>query len=335
VAVLIVACPCALALSRPLAAAAGLGAAARRGILFRNADQLLALARTSLVALDKTGTVTEGTLAVTEADDATLRVAAGLERYSTHPVARAIVAAVMARGISLPRGTEVREEPGWGMRGVVDGRRWDVRSHPAATGMAVRLVDDEGRGAVIHLGDALRDDAARAVAQLKAEGLEVALVTGDRREVAERVARRVGITEVHAGVAPGSKVRWIAERRGQGQRVLFAGDGLNDGPALAEADIGVAMGSGAASSILVADAVIARPGLMPLVAARRAARACGRAMRFNLGWSIAYNVAAVSAAALGLVGPLTCAILMPLSSAVVVWGSFRVEHAVRREERGR
>ncbi len=332
IAVLVVACPCALALSRPLAAAAGLGAAARRGILFRNADQLLRMEHASLVALDKTGTVTEGNLTVTEADDATLRVAAGLERYSNHPVARAIVAAVMARGIALPRGSNVREEPGAGITGMVDGRLWEVRAHPAATGMAVRVLSEAGTSAVIHLGDELRDDAPRAVAGLRREGVEVVLLTGDRRDVADRVARRAGITTVLAGMGPAAKAEWIAARRARRQQVVFAGDGINDGLALAGADIGIAMGTGAASSVLVADAVIARPGLLPLLAARRTAHACRRAMQFNYRWSLAYNALAVTAAALGLIGPLACAILMPLSSAVVVWGASRVEHAVRRAE---
>ena len=331
IAVLIVACPCALALSRPLAAAAGLGAAARRGILFRNADSLLELEHTRHVVLDKTGTITEGHLAVVEADDATLRIAAGLERYSVHPVGRAIVAAVMARGLALPRGTDVREEPGVGISGRVNGKWWEIRTQ-TGPGMSVRLAADDGSSAVIRLGDEVRDDAARAVHFLRQDGVEVTLLTGDRLEVAGRVARTVGIRRVLASVGPEEKARWIAARRAAGERLLFAGDGVNDGPALAQADIGVAMGTGAASSVLVADAVIARPGLMPLVAARRAARACRRAIRFNYRWSVAYNIGAVAAAALGLVGPLACAILMPLSSAVVVWGASRVEGAVHRDE---
>ena len=133
-------------------------------------------------------------------------------------------------------------------------------------------------------------------------------------------------------IDPQAKAAWVRRMRDSGKRVLFAGDGLNDGPALASADVGIAMGTGAASSVLVADGVIAEPALKPLLGARRAARACHRAIRFNHAWSIGYNVLAISAAALGFVNPLVCAVLMPLSSGFVIWGSSRVERMVRKEE---
>jgi cation-transporting P-type ATPase A/B len=163
--------------------------------------------------------------------------------------------------------------------------------------------------------------------------VQLALLTGDHPDVAQRIARRTGIAEVEARIDPPGKAAWVRARQARGGRVLFAGDGLNDGPALAAADVGVAMGTGAASSVLVADGVVARPALGPILGARRAARACERAIRRNHAWSLGYNVLAIAAAALGLVGPLACAVLMPLSSAVVVWGASRVEPMVRREER--
>ncbi|MBX6365345.1 MAG: cadmium-translocating P-type ATPase, partial [Gemmatimonadetes bacterium] len=329
VAVLVVACPCALALSHPLAATAGLGAAARRGLLLRSPDTLAAIADVDLVALDKTGTVTEGALTVLEADDAALRIAAGLERYSSHPAARAVVAEAARRGIPLPRGERVREEPGVGIAGRVDGRAWRLRSG----GPGVLLLEgDDGARHLLRLGDALRADAAATIAALRREGLEVVLLTGDHPEAARRIAAAVGVDGVVARMGPAEKAEWVEARRAEGRRVLFAGDGLNDGPALAAADVGIAMAGGAASSVLIADGVVSAASLAPVLAARRAARAARRVTRIAQHHSIAYNALAVGAAAAGLMSPLVAALLMPLSSLVVLWGAARVEALVRREE---
>ena len=328
VAVLVVACPCALALSRPLAAAAGLGAAARRGLLFRSADGLLDLVDVDTVALDKTGTVTKGALTVLQAEDETLRVAAGLERYSNHPIARAIVDEAGRRGIPLPRGTDVVETPGVGISGRVAGKLWRLHAGEASQ---VLVLDEHGRTAVILLGDAVRPDSARAIAQLKQLGLEIALLTGDHEGVARRIGWEIGVKAVVPRIDPSAKAEWVRAKQSEGHRVLFGGDGINDGPALAQADVGVAMGSGAASSVLVADGVISAASLNPLPTGFVAARACTRAIRLNQMRSIAYNVLAVSAAAIGFVNPLVAAVLMPLSSAMVIWGSARVEAVVRRQ----
>jgi len=329
VAVLVVACPCALALSRPLAAAAGLGAAARRGLLFRSADALLELGGVDVVALDKTGTVTAGALDVIGAGDDDLRVAAGLERYSVHPVALAIVREAADRGIPLPAATDVQEEVGIGISGRVDGTDWSLRS--AGAGVVVLRGADGYRG-LIRLGDSVRADSADAVAGLRRLGTQVAILTGDHPEVAARMALSAGIDRVEARLDPEAKAAWIRARRDEGHRVLYAGDGLNDGPALAASDVGVAMGTGAASSILTADGVLASGSLRPLAVGIEASRACRTAIRWNQGRSVVYNISAVTAAALGWINPLVAAVLMPLSSALVIWGSSRVEAAVRRAE---
>ncbi len=329
VAVLVVACPCALALSHPLAAAAGLGAAARRGLLLRSSDALLALGRVDTAVLDKTGTVTEGELAVTAADDAALRIAAGLERYSAHPVARAVTAEAARRGIPLPRAREVREVPGVGITGIVDGKPWRLQ---AGRPGEIWLTSEGGKPAAIALGDRVRPDARETVATLRRLGLEVVLLSGDHPEVAHRIGREAGIAAIQARAAPAAKAAWIAGQQQAGHRVLFAGDGLNDGPALAQADVGIAMGTGAATSLLAADGLVAVASLAPVVAGIRAARAAARAIRSSLRRSLVYNVLAVSAAALGLVNPLVAAILMPLSSGMVIWNAARVERRVRREE---
>ncbi len=322
VAVLVVACPCALALSRPLAAAAGLGAAARRGLMFRSADGLLELDEVETVALDKTGTVTRGELTVISAADETLRLASGLERFSMHPIARAIVSEAVARGIPLPEGREVREVPGRGISGRVDGTEWTLMSGGPGEVVLSGMGGELGR---IVLGDVVRPDSAAAVGLLIDRGLEVVLLSGDHAEVASRIARQAGIGETEARVDPAAKADWIRARQAAGTRVAFAGDGLNDGPALAAADVGIAMGTGAASSVLVADGVISNWSLMPLVAGFRAAASASRAIRWNQVRSIGYNIVAVSAAAAGLINPLIAAVLMPASSAMVIWGASRVE----------
>jgi P-type E1-E2 ATPase len=184
---------------------------------------------------------------------------------------------------------------------------------------------------VIRLGDVVRPDSAKIVRQLRDLGLEVALLTGDHRDVAERIGAEAGIPTVLARVDPVAKADWVRARQREGRRVLFAGDGLNDGPALAAADVGVAMGRGAASSILVADGVISSGSLAPIPVGIVAARACRHAIRANQIRSIGYNTLAVSAAVAGFVNPLVAAVLMPLSSALVIWGASRVEATVRRE----
>lgn len=341
VAVLVVACPCALALSQPLAAAAGLGATARRGLLLRSADPLLALADVDIVALDKTGTVTGGLPRVISATDSALRIASGLERFSVHPIARAILAEADHRGIPLPKATEVVETAGIGIRGVVDGRIWSLgvggrdgpNGLPDGRGKAgeLTLTDDAGNASVLLLGDRVREDAARTVMRLRQEGLRVVLITGDHPEVATAVAADCGIEEVLARHGPEEKRAWVLARQAEGHRVLLAGDGINDGAALAAADVGIAMGSGAAATMLVADGVVAGPGIEPLLAGRRAARAARRAIRTNQRRSIVYNITAVAAAAAGLVNPLVAAVLMPLSSGMVIWGALGVERAMRRQ----
>ena len=277
------------------------------------------------VILDKPGTGTRGELTVVVAEDDTLRIAAGLERYSIHPIARAIVSEAARRGIPLPAATEVREQIGRGISGRVDGREW--RLSAGGPGRVV-LEGDEGFSDRIVLADAVRPDSAQAVRRMRETGIEVVLLTGDHEQVASNIAEQAGITAFEARVDPEGKADRVRARQAEGTRVAFAGDGLNDGPALAAADVGIAMGTGAASSVLVADGVISTWSLMPLVAGFRASSAAARAIRWNQARSIGYNIVAVSAAAAGLINPLIAAILMPASSAMVIWGASRVEAAM-------
>jgi Cu2+-exporting ATPase len=326
IAVLVVACPCALALARPLGAAAGLGAAARRGLFLRSGDALLRLAETDLVVLDKTGTLTLGAPDVLEARDDTLRVASALERWSVHPIARAILDEAIRRGIPLPDGQAVIETPGRGVTGRVDGATWRLEAGEAGEVVLSGPGPAAGR---IRIGDRVRSDSAAAVRTLESLGIEVVLLTGDHAEVARRIADEVGLSVAGAEVRPDGKAEWIRARLAEGRTVLFAGDGLNDGPALAAASVGVAMGSGAAGAVLAADGVVGVPSLRPLASGVRAARAARRTVGRSRIRSVIYNVAAVALAAVGWVNPLVAAVLMPASSLLVVAGAMSVERRVR------
>jgi cation transport ATPase len=275
-----------------------------------------------VVALDKTGTLTVGEPVVRDADDEVLRIAAGLERSSGHPIARAITRAAVGRGLPLPLPSDVVETAGIGVSGTLDGRRYTLAA--GAPGTVELSADGESLG-TIALGDAPRSDAAGAVAELQSLGLDVAVLSGDAPAITASVASAMGIPTHHGGLLPTDKAAWVRERK-----VLFVGDGLNDGPALANATVGLAMRTGAGTSLGIADGVVAADGLSPLVAAIRGARATRRAIRTNLRRSLVYNVLAVAAAAAGLVNPLVAAILMPISSAMVLYGAGAVERTLER-----
>jgi len=316
VAVLVVACPCALSLAHPLTGAAGLAVAARKGLLLRSVDALFRLAEIEAIALDKTGTLTSGTPRVITADDEALRLAAGLERSSDHPVARAIIAEAVRREIPLPSGEDVVEVSGVGIHGMVDGEYWSIRAGPAGT----VLVESASVVHTIRLRDTPRDDVVDVVEELNALDLPITVLTGDRAPIAARVAGHLDLP-FHAELDPLQKAAWL---RSTDRRTLFVGDGLNDTPALAFAHVGLAMGMGASTSVLAADGVVARDGLMPVVAGLRVARAAQAAKRRSLGRSIAYNLVAVGAAMAGLVNPLVAAVLMPISSLLVVYEATRL-----------
>ncbi len=333
VAVLVVACPCALALAHPLVSSAGIGALARRGLLVRGPEVLTRLAEIDRIALDKTGTVTEGTPKLLDPERETLRVAAALERYSAHPIARAILDEAIERGIPLPAATDVVETPGVGVEGELDGHRWRLGRGTDGL-LALDRQDPAGWTPVgsLRMEDRARTDARAAFDALAELGVPVTLLTGDDTSRAREVAAAVGADDVHAECSPEAKAAWLEARDSAGDRVLFAGDGLNDGPALATAHVGVAMGSGVASSILAADGVVAREAILPIAKGIRIARWTADAVRRAQLRSIAYNVVAVAAAAAGLVNPLVAAILMSLSSSLVLVAASGIERRAARAE---
>lgn len=330
VAVLVVACPCALGLSWPIAVSAGLSAIARRGLVLRNGASLLALPEVDLVALDKTGTITGGAPRVVAANNEVLRIAAGLERASRHPIAEAILHAASDRELPLPWATDLQETPGVGVAGTIDGTRWTLSAGGPGE---VHLHSDSDPSFVglIRLADTQRGDARQAVERLSTFG-EVHLLTGDHAEVARAMGRTVGVTAVHAEMTPEHKAAWVREKRAEGRRVLFVGDGLNDGPALVAADVGLAMKAGATSTVLAADGIVVDDALAPVVGGLLGARVVRRTVRANMARSLSYNVVAVSLALAGWIDPLVAAVLMPLSSLLVLWGGLQVERRTKRME---
>lgn len=358
VTVLVVACPCALGLATPTAVVVGTGAAARRGILFRDAAALEALRTVNVVAFDKTGTVTEGRPAVTEVVTVTgqterevLGLAAAVERESEHPLARAVIDAAVARGVGDRRATEVEVKVGEGVSGRVDGETvWvglcevtEGELSPAlvrlrAEGRSVAVVKRDGESvAAVAFEDPVREGARDAVAGLRDKGIEVHLVTGDHAVTARAVGVALGVeaANVHSEQKPQDKVTVVKSLRAKSGVVAMVGDGVNDAPALAEADVGVAMGGGTAVATAVAAVTLTKGDPRAFVEAIELSRATMRAIRQNLGWAFGYNAVGIPAAAFGVLehlgGPMFAAAAMALSSITVVGNALRLKGALNRQ----
>ena len=351
--VLIIACPCALGLAVPAALMVGTGRGAKRGILLRDIDAIQNAERVDLVVFDKTGTLTTGRPSVIEvehigdmSEDELIRLAASAERGSEHPLAAAVVRYAQGRSIELAEATDFVSHPGLGVEATVDGRRVVVGTPVLANGAAgrgtgfqpVMAPDDrleacptsrraatratvavDGRIAgTIYLADEPKPEAAGVVADLKRRGLRVALLTGDNRGAAEAVAAAVGIDEVHADVRPGGKRLVIDRLRREGRRVAMVGDGVNDAPALAAADVGIAVGGGTDAAKEAGHVVLVGDRLADVPVALRLSRATMRKVRQNLFFAFVYNVIAIPIAAMGLLSPIVAAGAMALSDVSVL-----------------
>ncbi|MCX7629973.1 MAG: heavy metal translocating P-type ATPase [Geminicoccaceae bacterium] len=350
VAVLVIACPCALGLATPAALVAGVGAAARAGILVRDIEALERAQAVDTVAFDKTGTLTRGAPVLVavrpiEGDpESLLRLAAAAQQGSEHPFARATLAAASERGLALCAVETFEARPGLGLVARVDGRvvrigreellaeagidtapLEEAASRAAGAGRSLAWVAiDQKPAGLLAFEDALRPQAAEAVAELRARGLRIVLLSGDRRAVAERVARRLGIAEVFAPLLPEEKVATIRDLRARGRTVAMVGDGINDAPALAAADLGIAMGSGTDVAIAAAGFTLMRPDPRLVPAALSIARATRRTIRQNLFWAFLYNLLALPLAALGFLTPAVAGSAMALSSLSVVLNALRL-----------
>ena len=342
VSVLVIACPCALGLATPTALMVGTGRGAQLGIVIRGPQVLESTRRVDTIVLDKTGTVTEGRMSVTGVvpdDPEVLRYAAAVEAASEHPIARAVVAAA---GPTSPV-TSFQSLPGLGAQGVVDGHEVVVGrpvlfDHlPETVGRAVEDCvsgipvvvgwDGEARGVVV-VSDTVKPTSPAAVAGLRDLGLRTVLLTGDHEAAAHRVAHEVGIDTVVAGVLPEQKVAEVTRLQGEGHVVAMAGDGVNDAAALAQADLGLAMGTGTDVAISASDLTLVGGDLRGAVTAIRLARRTLATIRGNLFWAFAYNVAAIPLAAAGLLSPIVAGAAMAGASLFVVGNSLRLRRFV-------
>jgi len=327
VAVLIIACPCALGLATPTALMVGTGRGAQLGVLIRGPEVLERTRRIGTIVLDKTGTVTEGRIelaGVTPLNGAgradVLRLAGAVEAASEHPIGRAVAAAARAETGDLPPVRDFVNVPGLGVRGTVEGHAVEVGR---GTGAITVSWDGEPR-AELAVRDVVKPTSAEAVAQLRRMGLAPVLLTGDTEEAAARVARDVGIDRVVAGVSPEGKVSEIRRLQDAGEVVAMVGDGVNDAPALAQADLGLAIGTGTDVAIEASDLTLVSGDLRSAVDAIGLARRTLRTIRSNLFWAFAYNVAAIPLAAAGLLSPVIAAAAMAMSSLFVVANSLRL-----------
>jgi P-type Cu+ transporter len=361
VAVLIIACPCALGLATPMSIMVATGRGASVGVLFKNAEALETLRKVDTLLVDKTGTLTQGQPALVAVEAAPgaeigrlLSLAAALERQSEHPLARAIVRGAEERGAPVLRAESFRALPGRGVRGTVQGSDVAVgnaamlaelgadtaplaslAAEHAAGAQGVMFVAVDGRLAgLLAVADPIKPTSAEALGELREAGLEVVMLTGDEQRTAEAVARKLGISRVFAGVSPERKAEVVRELQAEGHVVAMAGDGINDSPALARADVGIAMGTGTDVAIESAHVTLVRGDLRGIVRARRLSEQAMRNIRQNLFFAFVYNTAGVPLAAgvlfpvFGwLLSPVAAAAAMSLSSVSVITNALRLRFA--------
>jgi Cu+-exporting ATPase len=361
VAVMIIACPCALGLATPTAIMVGTGKGAEYGILIKNGESLETAAKITTIVFDKTGTLTEGAPVLTDsipaeglAETEFLRLAAGAERGSEHPLAEAVLKAAAARGVAVPEASEFKSLPGWGLEARVEGRPvllgnaalmigrgidltgWTDRAESlSAQGKTAMYAAVDGRPAgLLAVADPLKAKSVAAVARLQAMGLRVMMLTGDHRRTAEAVARAAGIDRFAAELRPGDKTAEIRALQAAGERVAMVGDGINDAPALAAADVGVALGSGTDVAMEAADITLIGDDLHGLARAIELSRRTIRTIKQNLFWAFIYNVIGIPVAAgvlypfFGvLLNPMIASAAMAFSSVSVVTNSLRLKRA--------
>lgn len=357
VAVLIIACPCAMGLATPVSVMVGTGKAAEMGVLFRKGEALQTLQEAQVIALDKTGTLTQGKPELTDLqalegfDEAELlRLVASLEKSSEHPVAQAIVKAAQGRGLELSEPVDFEALPGYGVGGQVGMYRVEVGADRymarlgldvSAFGAEAARLADEGKtplyaavngklAAILAVADPIKEGTPEAIAALHRQGLKVAMITGDHRRTAQAIARQLGIDEVLAEVLPAGKADAVKELQAQGYKVAFVGDGINDAPALAQADVGIAIGTGTDVALETADVILISGDLRGVPGAIALSRATLKNIRLNLFWAFAYNIVLIPVAA-GVLYPFTGWLLSPVlaGAAMGLSSVFVLSNALR------
>jgi Cu+-exporting ATPase len=360
VAVLIIACPCALGLATPMAIMVGVGRGAHAGVLIKNAEALEVLEKVDTLVVDKTGTLTEGRPQLSETDphddndnNETLRLAASLERASEHPLAGAIVAAAEKRRLSLSQPREFASIPGKGITGVVDGKRVavgnaalmadvgaltsanaDANAAKSGTGTTLFVATDGNYVGTFSVADPLKPSTPEAIRALKSQGIHIVMLTGDNRATAAAIAEQLGIDEFEAEILPERKLEIIRKLQGQGRVVAMAGDGINDAPALAQANVGIAMGTGTDVAMESGGITLVKGDLTGIVRARNLSHATMRNIRQNLFFAFVYNAVGVPIAAgvlypfFGLLlSPIFAAAAMSFSSVSVITNALRLRNA--------
>ncbi|MFC5471063.1 heavy metal translocating P-type ATPase [Cohnella suwonensis] len=355
IAVLVIACPCALGLATPTSIMAGSGRSAELGILFKGGEHLEATHRVNVVVLDKTGTVTKGKPELTDIeiadgadeDGRLLARFAAAERRSEHPLAEAIVSGIAARGVTAPEAEAFQAIPGYGVQATVEGRELlvgtrklmnergvDISAAEAGMleleqqGKTAMLAAVDGRyAAMVAVADTIKETSKEAVAKLLASGIRVVMITGDNERTAQAIARQAGIDEVVAEVLPEGKAREVRKLQEAGNVVAMVGDGINDAPALATADIGMAVGTGTDVAMEAADVTLMRGDLNAIPDAIGMSRKTMRNIKQNLFWALAYNVVGIPVAASGFLEPWLAGAAMALSSVSVVLNALRLQRA--------
>jgi len=355
VAVLVIACPCSLGLATPTAILVGTGVGARRGILIKNGEALERGKKIHVVVFDKTGTLTEGKPKVTDVHackapttpDDVLALAASIERLSEHPLAQAVVRAAREKNLPLMDVQDFENIAGKGVRGKIGNSAVMVGSgrlllehgvpliqpiarvdeHEADAKTVFMVAQNQKLVGMIAVADTLKEDAKAAIERLHDQGIETVMMTGDNRRTAEAIAKQIGIDMVFAEVLPQDKAGHVRELQQKGKRVAFVGDGINDAPALVQADLGIAIGTGTDIAIEAGNIVLVKGHPLKVIEALALSRLTFRTIKQNMFWAFFYNVAAIPLAALGLLNPMIAAAAMAGSSLTVVGNSLRIKRA--------